>query len=193
MDLRALVQDEVQSALSAAITESIVPLLTQGQGNTAAAATTLAQGPGSCNPPVQPPAPAVPKAVQERILRGIQTRRPERQGGSGHCPPASAMLATVCQYASWAVSRNTRRTYTTGEDRHYNFCRLQHWSPYPATDVMLCGAVRNAHLENGFADPLVDVRLQKRVMKGIQLYHGTAVLTPRLPITMPILRHLIDT
>ena len=29
-------------------------------------------------------------------------------------------------------------------------------------------------------------------MKGIQRCHGTAVLTPRLPITMPILRHLID-
>ena len=43
--------------------------LTQGQGNATAAAATPAQGPGSCNQQVQPPAPAVPKAVQECILR----------------------------------------------------------------------------------------------------------------------------
>ena len=53
-------------------------------------------------------------------------------------------------------------------------------------------AVHKAHLENGFAGPLVDAWLLKRVMKGIQGCHGTAVLTSRLPITMPILRHLMD-
>ena len=53
-------------------------------------------------------------------------------------------------------------------------------------------AVHKAHLENGFAGPLVDAWLLKRVMKGIQRCHGTAVLTARLPITMRILRHLMD-
>ena len=45
-----------------------MPLLTQGQGNAAAAATTPGQSPVTHHD--QPPAPAVPKAVQERILRG---------------------------------------------------------------------------------------------------------------------------
>ena len=53
-------------------------------------------------------------------------------------------------------------------------------------------AVHKAHLENGFAGPLVDAWLLNRVMKGIQRCHGTAVLTSRLPIPMPILRHLTD-
>ena len=57
---------------------------------------------------------------------------------------------------------------------------------------MYVSLVRKAHLENGFAGPLVDACLLKRVIKGIQRCHGTAVLAPRLPITMPILRHLMD-
>ena len=31
-----------------------------------------------------------------------------------------------------------------------------------------------------------------RVLKGIQRYHGTETIKPRLPITMPILRKLVD-
>ena len=57
---------------------------------------------------------------------------------------------------------------------------------------MYASAVHTAHLENGFARPLADAWLLERVLKGIQRCHGTAVFTPRVPITMPILRHLTD-
>ena len=62
----------------------------------------------------------------------------------------------------------------------------------PATISVYLSAVRNAHLEQGFDDPFEDTWLLGRVMKGIQRCHGTEVIRPRLPITMPILRELID-
>ena len=116
----------------------------------------------------------------------------------------------VCYYAACAVAPNTRRTYTAGEQRFLDYCHLCHWQPYPATDFMLscfCAflarsvrpgtisvylqAVRNAHIEQGLEDPLVDSWLLKRVLKGVQRCHGTETVKPRLPITMPVLRRLI--
>ena len=111
-----------------------------------------------------------------------------------------------------AIAPNTRRTYSTGETRYMEFCQLQRWSPFPATDIMLCcfagslaskvrptcirvylSAVRNMHLELGYEDPLTEAMLLNSVVKGIGRHHGTAVEKPRLPITFPILRELINT
>ena len=62
----------------------------------------------------------------------------------------------------------------------------------PCTIAVYVQAVRNAQLEHGFDDPTVDSWLPKRVLKGIQRCHGVEIIKPRLPITMPILRKLID-
>ena len=89
---------------------------------------------------------------------------------------------------------------------------MQRWSPFPATDIMLCcfaaslaskvrptsvrvylSAVRNMHVELSYEDPLTEAMLLNRVVKGIGRHHGTAVEKPRLPITFPILRELINT
>ena len=110
------------------------------------------------------------------------------------------------------IAQNTRRTYSTGETRYLEFCQLERWAPFPATDIMLCcfaaslaskvrptsvpvylSAVRNMHLELGYEDPLTEAMLLNRVVKGIGRHRGTAVEKPRLPITFPILRELINT
>ena len=52
--------------------------------------------------------------------------------------------------------------------------------------------VRNAHIEQGLEDPLIETWLLKRVLKGVQRCHGTETVKPRLPITMPTLRKLVD-
>ena len=49
------------------------------------------------------------------------------------------------------------------------------------------------HLELGYEDPLTEAMLLNRVVKGIGRHHGMAVEKPRLPITFPILRELINT
>ena len=109
------------------------------------------------------------------------------------------------------MAPSTRRTYSTGEQRYLAYCQLCCWEPFPTTDyklscfcaylansVRLCTiavyvqAVRNAQLEYGLEDPNRESWLLKRVMKGIQRYHGTETIKPRLPITMPIIRKLVD-
>lgn len=117
----------------------------------------------------------------------------------------------VARYAALAISPNTRRTYSAGETRYMQFCQVHRWSPLPASDLMLCSfaaslaqsvrpvtirvylsAVRNLHLELGFSDPMEEATLLRRVVRGVGRCHGTAVETPRLPITFPLLRRLVD-
>jgi len=62
----------------------------------------------------------------------------------------------------------------------------------PVTIKVYMSAVRNLHLESGHNDPTVDATLLRRVIKGIDRSHGTAVEKPRLPITFPLLQRLID-
>ena len=107
------------------------------------------------------------------------------------------------------MAPSTRRTYSTGEKRYLAYCQLCCWEPFPTTDYKLscfCAylansvrpctiavyvqAVRNAQLEYGLEDPTKESWLLKRVLKGIQRYHGTETIKPRLSITMPILRKL---
>lgn len=118
----------------------------------------------------------------------------------------------MIHYAAHAIAPNTRRTYHAGEARYISYCNLRGWTPYPATDIMLScfaaflassvcpgtinvylSAVRNLHVELGYADPLAESWLLKRVMKGITRCLGSAPTSVRLPITMPILRRLVDT
>ena len=109
------------------------------------------------------------------------------------------------------MAPSTRRTYSTGEQRYLAYCQLCCWEPFPTTDYKLscfCAylatsvrpctiavyvqAVRNAQLEYGLEDPTKESWLLKRILKGIQHYHGTETIKPRLSITMPILRKLVD-
>ena len=118
----------------------------------------------------------------------------------------------AARYAAMAIAPNTQRTYSTGDTRYLEFCQLQRLSPFPATDIMLCcfpaslaskvrptsvrvylNAIRNMHLELGYEDHLTEAMLLNGVVKGIGRHHGTAVEKPRLPITFPILRELINT
>ena len=109
------------------------------------------------------------------------------------------------------MAPRTRRTHSTGEHRYLAYCQLCCWEPFPTTDYKLscfCAylansarpctitvyvqAVCNARLEYGLEDPTRESWLLKRGMKGIQRYHDTETIKPRLPITMPIIRKLID-
>ena len=120
-------------------------------------------------------------------------------------------MSEVTKYAACAIAANTRRTYSAGGRRFVSFCSLCNLQPYPASDLTLscfCAflarsvrpctisvylqAVRNAHIEQGLEDPLIETWLLKRVLKGVQRCHGTETVKPRLPITMPTLRKLVD-
>ena len=120
-------------------------------------------------------------------------------------------MAEVGAYAAAAIAPATRQAYSAGEKRFINFCRTCRWEPFPATDLRLSAfaaflarslkpgtirayicAVRNAHDEMGFEDPTADAPLLKRVLKGIDRTKTAAATRPRLPVTMPVLRRLIE-
>ena len=50
----------------------------------------------------------------------------------------------------------------------------------------------STQLEHGSEDPTKESWLLKRVLKGIQRYHSTETVKPLLPITMLILRKLVE-
>ena len=110
-----------------------------------------------------------------------------------------------------AIAPTTRRTYSTGERRYLSFCKLSSWIPLPASDIMLSSfaaflartvrpgtvavyvaSVRNLHIELGLPDPTSAATLLPRVLRGIQRSGADVPSPTRLPITMPILRQLIN-
>ena len=123
-----------------------------------------------------------------RVPRSSSTRR---QAGQDPC--------TTHGYYQRAQHRPASTRVPPGEayfccpsHRSWTHIHASIMNSMPGTVSVYVSSVRKAHLENGFAGPLVDAWPLKRVMKGIQRCHGTAVPTPCLPITMPILRHLMD-
>lgn len=116
----------------------------------------------------------------------------------------------VCRYAALAIAPSTRRAYSTGERRFLSFCQLHRLDALPATDMVLScfaafltrtvkpgtiksylSAVRNMHLELGFADPSMTTTLLPRVLRGICRVQGTAPEKTKLPMTMPVLRQVL--
>ena len=120
-------------------------------------------------------------------------------------------MAEVAFYSASAIAPASRRAYSAGERRYIAFCNTCHWTPFPANDMMLSAfaaflarsvkpgtvrayisAVRNAHDEMGLADPTANTQLLRRVLKGIDRTRTVSTTRPRLPITMPVLRRLVD-
>ena len=114
-------------------------------------------------------------------------------------------------YAANALAPNTRRSYGAGERHYIAFCNLHRLSKFPATDATLSAfaahlasvvcpgtvrvyvsAVRNLHIEMGYADPLQDALLLPRVLRGICRHHGTEPVAARLPVTFGVLKELIS-
>ena len=100
----------------------------------------------------------------------------------------------VTRYAAMAIAPATRRSYTSGERRYLDFCRLHRLEALPTTDLILSSfaayltrfvkpgtiraylsAVLNLHIELGIPDPFLDAPLLQCVMRGICRVHGTAV------------------
>ena len=108
------------------------------------------------------------------------------------------------------LASSTRSTYLFGQKKFYDFCLQlgkihQSGSPCPTDEWMLClfvtflantvqhstikvylSAVRSLHIEQGFADPLVDCLHLQRVLRGIKrTQDDTSSL--RLPVTDDIM------
>lgn len=108
------------------------------------------------------------------------------------------------------LAPSTRRSYASGQIKFVNFC-LQlgklhsNGSPCPADEWTLClfatflaesiqhasikvylSAVRSLHIEQGFADPLLNCLRLQRVVRGIKRAQG-APTAKRLPITDSIM------
>ena len=108
------------------------------------------------------------------------------------------------------LASSTCSTYLSGQKKFYDFCSQlgkihQYGSPCPTDEWTLClfatflantvqhstikvylSAVRSLHIEQGFADPLVDCLRLQRVLRGIKRTQGdTSSL--RLPVTDDIM------
>ena len=104
------------------------------------------------------------------------------------------------------LASSTRSTYLSGQNKFYDFCLQlgkihQSGSPCLTDKWTLClfatflantvqhstikvylSAVRSLHIEQGFADPLVDCLRLQQVPKGIKITQGDTSLL-RLPVT----------
>ncbi|XP_078344470.1 uncharacterized protein LOC144630064 [Oculina patagonica] len=116
----------------------------------------------------------------------------------------------VLTYAHWALSRNTNRTYNSGEKRFIQFCLMNrlisplgdilpasegtliYFASYLARTVrhstvkLYLAAVRNLHIRSGFSDPVLERPLLKKVLRGILRYQGSP-RTLRQPVTPRVL------
>ena len=116
------------------------------------------------------------------------------------------------------LASSTRNSYLSGQKKFYDFCSQlgkvhPSGSPCPTDEWTLClfatflantvqhstikvylSAVRSLHIEQGFADPLVECLRLRRVLRGIKRTQGdTSSL--RLPVTDDILMvifHALD-
>ena len=113
-------------------------------------------------------------------------------------------------FLAQGLASSTRSTYLSGQKKFYDFCSQvgkihQSGSPCPTDEWTLClfatflantvqhstikvylSAVRSLHIEQGFADPLVDCLHLQRVLRGIKRTQGdTSSL--RLPVTDDIM------
>ena len=116
----------------------------------------------------------------------------------------------VLRYANWALSWNTKRTYTSGEKRFISFCLMNrltsptgdilpasegtliYFASYLARTVRHCtikiylAAVRNLHIVSGYNDPLQGKLLLKKILRGILRYQGCSRIS-RQPVTPRVL------
>ena len=116
------------------------------------------------------------------------------------------------------LASSTRSAYLSGQKKFYGFCSQlgkihQSGSPCPTNEWTLClfvtflantvqhstikvylSAVRSLHIEQGFADPLVDCLWLQRVLRGVKRTQGDTSLL-RLPVTddiMMVIFHALD-
>ncbi|XP_065190750.1 uncharacterized protein LOC135821679 [Sycon ciliatum] len=217
-ELRRMVREEVSAAIGTALSgapeaasQTTATVTLSNPAPSIPGLSSIASAPAASSTETSAAAHLlVPKSLQDRIVKGISAARSQRQEPAGQRDMAP-VHGEVSYYAACAIAPNTRRTYSTGESRYSAYCQLCLWKPFPATDYQLScfaaflarsvrpctisvylSAVRNAQIEQGLGDPLEDAWLLKRVVKGIGRCHGTAVITPRLPITMPVLRKIVD-
>jgi len=73
-----------------------------------------------------------------------------------------------------------------------NFAAHLAASVRPGTVQVYLSAVRNLHLEHGYSDPCLEAPMLRRVLKGIARTHGSGAVAPRLPVTLPVLRKLLQ-
>ena len=132
-----------------------------------------------------------------------------RSSTLGALDPSS--LELQCHhFLAQGLASSTRSTYLSGQKKFYDFCSQlgkihQSGSPCPTDEWTLClfatflantvqhstikvylSAVRSLHIEQGFADPLVDCLRLQRVLRGIKRTQGdTSSL--RLPVTDDIM------
>ena len=62
----------------------------------------------------------------------------------------------------------------------------------PQTIRIYVSAVRNLHIELGYEDPTTKTTLLPRVLRGIDRCHGLGDGKPRLPVTIGVLRKLVN-
>ena len=109
------------------------------------------------------------------------------------------------------LAQSTRRSYSSAQQKFIDFCytsgRLAtSGCPCPADEWTLClfatmlaeslrhssikvylSAVRSLHIDQGFADPLINCLRLQRVVKGIKRLQGVKSSLTRLPVTPDIL------
>ena len=124
---------------------------------------------------------------------------------TGRIDPSS--LEDQCrEFLIKGLASSTRNSYASGQRKFYDFCHQlgkihSSGSPCPADEWTLClfatflarsvqhttikvylSAVRSLHIEQGFADPLLNCLRLQRVLRGIKRSQG-GPSTSRLPIT----------
>ena len=122
-----------------------------------------------------------------------------------------SILEVQChQFLAEGLASSTRSSYLSGQKKFYDFCAQlgkihQSGSPCPTDEWTLClfatflantvqhstikvylSGVRSLHIEQGFADPLVDCLRLRRVLRGIKRTHGDTS-SSRLPVTDDIM------
>ena len=113
-------------------------------------------------------------------------------------------------YASWGLSKNTNRAYSSGEKRFLQFCLINcllgpegdvlpasegtliYFASYLTRTVrhstikLYLAAVRNLHITAGYGDPLKGKLLLHKVLCGILRYQGEQRIS-RQPVTPQVL------
>ncbi|XP_065179590.1 uncharacterized protein LOC135810051 [Sycon ciliatum] len=155
-----------------------------------------------------PGLPVIPPRLRERITRGIQAPGPGSSSRARSASLANSPLTdSVLQLAALAIAPSSRRTYSTAETRYFQFCQVHACNPLPGDDFTLCyfaaelfrtlqprsvrvymSAIRNLHVELGFAYPSGPTTLLARVLRGID--RSSSTQRHRLPITTPLLREI---
>ena len=123
-------------------------------------------------------------------------------------PTIADLQCTVNLLMTKSLRENTRKTYTSAQNRYIHFCQLYGQTPMPATEQVLLlyiaylydqklshstvhvylAAVRSLHIFHGYNNPLEGKLMLKQAVKAVHIERGQS--NQKLPITYTILKRM---